>query len=476
MTHTKDLNLMRTFRTGAGGLLLTAATLLLAGCESGIADDLVKVNPRDEIAPGAVQTADGANALYSGAVGLFSVSFSGNNGGTEGFALMSGMATDEWMHSGTFSTRVTYDQRSDDANNGTIGGMLRNLHTARIQALRAQRALLATGSTVAGDARVTESLAMEGFAFLMAGEQFCAGMPFDGLDEGGNLVDGAPLTTAEMFTEAITRFDAAIAGAPGAGNVIRNFATVAKARAMMNLGKSQFNAAAALLANVPDNFQYLAFHSTNGNRNGIFVFNTQNERWSIAHNEGINGLPFRGAGNGTDPSQADPRVPWTRTGGGTDVGFDTSTPQYDLLKYLTFEDEVVVASGTEARLMEAEALLNAGDASGMLAKLNALRAGVTGLAPLTDPGSTTAREDLLFREKAFWLFGEGHRYGDLRRLVRQYSRSQSAVFPNGEFFKGGNYGTDVTFPINVVMEQNTLYKAAQDAGQINVRGCLSDAA
>jgi len=467
---------MRTFRTGSGGLLLTAATLLLAGCESGIADDLVNVNPRDEIAPGAVLTSAGAGALYTGAVDRFSIAFSGNNGGDEGFANMTGMATDEWMHSGTFGTRVTFDQRSDNADNGTIQNTLRRIHTARIQAIRAQNALLATGSTVAGDARVSEMLAMEGFTFVMAGEMFCAGMPFDPLDENGNLVDGNPLTTAEMFTEAITRLDAAIAGAPGAGNVIRNFATVAKARAMMNLGKSQFNAAAALLANVPDNFEYMAFHSTNGNRNGIFVFNTQNERWSIAHNEGINGLPFRGAGDGTDPSQADPRVPWTRTGGGTDVGFDTSTPQYDLLKYLTFEDDVVVASGTEARLMEAEALLNAGNASGMMDKLNALRAGVTGLAPLTDPGTPTAREDLLFREKAFWLFGEGHRYGDLRRLVRQYSRNQASVFPNGVFFKGGDYGTDVTFPIHVLMEQNKIYGELKANGTINIRGCLSDAA
>lgn len=467
---------MRTFRTGAGGLLLTAATLLLAGCESGIADDLVNVNPRDEINPGAILTADGATALYTGAIDRFSRAFSGNNGGTEGFTSMSGMAADEWMHSGTFGTRVSYDQRSDNADNGTIGNTLRVIHTARIQAIRATNALLATGSTLAGDARVAESLALEGFAILMAAEQFCAGMPFDPINENGDLVDGNPLTTAEAFNEAIARFDQAIGGAPGAGNIIRNFATVGKARAMMNLGKSQFGAAGALLASVPDDFQYMAFHSTQGNRNGIFVFNTQNERFSIAHNEGINGLPFRGAADGTDESLADPRVPWTRTGGGTDIGFDTSTPQYDLQKFLTFEDDVVVASGTEARLMEAEIALNAGDASGMLNKLNALRAGVSGLAPLTDPGTATAREDLVFREKAFWLFGEGHRYGDLRRLVRQYSRSQASVFPNGEFFKGGVYGTDVTFPIHILMEQNKIYGELKANGTINVRGCLSDAA
>ena len=36
---------------------------------------------------------------------------------------------------------------------------------------------------------------------------------------------------------------------------------------------------------------------------------------------------------------------------------------------------------------------------------------------------------------------------DLRRLIRQYGRTQDKVFPTGVYFKGGSYGTDVNFPI-----------------------------
>ena len=39
--------------------------------------------------------------------------------------------------------------------------------------------------------------------------------------------------------------------------------------------------------------------------------------------------------------------------------------------------------------------------------------------PTLDPGDAVGRENLLFRERAFWLFLTGHRMGDLRRLISQ---------------------------------------------------------
>ena len=110
--------------------------------------------------------------------------------------------------------------------------------------------------------------------------------------------------------------------------------------------------------------------------------------------------------------------------------------------------------GLLARLIEAEAQLKAGSAATALATLNTLRATKSGLAPLTDAGSDAARVDQLFRERGFWMFGRGHRMGDLRRLVRQYGRAQDAVFPTGVWHKGGNYGTDVTFPVPQAEENN----------------------
>ena len=56
--------------------------------------------------------------------------------------------------------------------------------------------------------------------------------------------------------------------------------------------------------------------------------------------------------------------------------------------------------------------------------------------------------DLLFRERAAWLFLTGPRQGDLRRLIRQYGRSAELLYPVGSYPGGvASYGGDVTAPI-----------------------------
>lgn len=111
-------------------------------------------------------------------------------------------------------------------------------------------------------------------------------------------------------------------------------------------------------------------------------------------------------------------------------------------------------------MIEAEAQLKAGQPAAAIATLNAARTTVTGLAPLTDPGTEAGRVDLLFRERAFWLFSTGHRTGDLRRLVRQYGRAANTVFPTGAWHKGGNYGVDVTVPVPQAEQNNPNLPAA----------------
>ena len=142
-----------------------------------------------------------------------------------------------------------------------------------------------------------------------------------------------------------------------------------------------------------------------------------------------------------------------------------------------------VVAGLDARLIEAEAALKAGDAAGMMSLLNGLRAApqqltapsptATGTHPgrttpvmpaLTDPGPADGRINLLFREKAFWQFGRGHRLGDLRRLIRDYGRAAdgSDTFPVGTHFKGGVYGKDVNLPVTT----------AEQVGNPKFTGCL----
>jgi hypothetical protein len=83
--------------------------------------------------------------------------------------------------------------------------------------------------------------------------------------------------------------------------------------------------------------------------------------------------------------------------------------------------------------------------------------------------------DVMFRERAFWLFGTGTRLGDLRRLMRQYGRDQTVVFPTGVYVNGNNqnlpqplptYGTDVSFTMPTT-------QAGQTTSNQSFKGCLS---
>ena len=65
-------------------------------------------------------------------------------------------------------------------------------------------------------------------------------------------------------------------------------------------------------------------------------------------------MPFRTA--------EDPRIPFEDT---EDVGLDGTTDQFNLLKYDQPSTNVPVADGIEARLIEAEAALQAQDLGGM---------------------------------------------------------------------------------------------------------------
>lgn len=425
----------------AGGL-----TLGVTGC-----DNLVDFTIRDNLPPEAIENAAGAQALYVGAIRGFAIAFAGDGGGTEGQVIVSGTMADEFQHSGTFNTRTDYDKRDAQLNNGTLAGVFRNLNTARTSAQRAVDAMLTTGAQTS-DPRLGDMYNRIGAVFLYGGTNYCNGVAFSSQTASGELIYGTQITNAQALDSAKAYF--ALAQAVGDPNNT-HLARLLTARAMMMEGTGAFAAAAALVANVPTTFRAINEHSVTANQNGIYVFNTQNERFSLAHLEGGNGLPFRGAGAGTDAALADPRIPWKRDGG--DLGFDNQTPQYDLLIYTGRESSSVWAKGEEARLIEAEALLQAGQTGDWLGKLNALRLGTPGLLPLTDPGTAAGRVDLMFQERAFWLFATATRLADMRRLIRQYGRGAESLFPSGVYPRpnvGGSYGSDVNFPIPDIENQN----------------------
>jgi starch-binding outer membrane protein, SusD/RagB family len=290
-------------------------------------------------------------------------------------------------------------------------------------------------------------LTLAGFTYVYFAEGFCSGVAYSER-VNGDPVFGNPETTTETLARAIARFDAALAS-PGAAPEEINAASVGKGRALLNDG--QYAAAAAAVQGVPDDFEYLLEHAPSPLRlrNSIYLL-TNGGQWSVANAEGGNGLAFL---------SGDPRVPFLDEQA---PGLDNSTPQFSLLKFPDVSASVPLASGIEARLIEAEAQFQAGDTATMLVTLNTLRASA-GLGNLTGPTTLSEARDMVFSERAFWLFSTGHRLGDMRRLTRStlYGLPITGVFPEGAYHKGGSYGTDVNLPLPLESRNNP-----------NSNGCL----
>ena len=424
-----------------------AATL--AGC------GLLDTNQPDIVEPGDVTTPAGAQSLRIGAISDFAMAHDGdgdlNEGITEGHVLLSGLMADEFVLSTTPPTEQEIDQRRIFDNNTSLYAYYHNLQRARAAAEAAATALREFGATPDEDPGIGEMLSLAAFSYVYLGEAFCSGVAFSSLD-GDEVVYGLPQTTAEIFQGAVTRFDAALAE-PGTsavdeeGNItedaleVFNLASLGKARALLNLDDPE--GAAAAVAEIPTDFQYVTEHADSPPRlqNAIFGYSV-GFLWSLSDEEGGNGLPFRTA--------EDERVPFQDE---ETEGLDGTTPQFTLLKYVDFSAPVIIADGMEARLIEAEAQLRASDFGGMTTTLNGLRA-LQGLDDLDQPSNADEATDLLFSERAFWLFSTGHRLGDMRRLIRQYGRDSEEVFPIGPYLKGGSYGPDVNLPLPQEVRNN----------------------
>ena len=418
-------------------VLAVGVIVAASACNFG---ELLDVDDPDVATPGSLTGEDALPVLLAGAFGDFQLAYSGDNAGvTEGMVNLGGLLADEFEIAESFPTRVPIDRRDIDNVNTTLNTAYSYVHRARAAAELSARRHQEFAPNSEGHAL---SLAIAAYSYILLGENFCSGVPVSTLTDAGGTEFGPPLSTEQLFTEAIERFDAAIAAATtaieedDADSTALYLATVGKARALLNLDRPADAAAVAAL--VPSGFVFEIEHSDNTARqeNGVFAYVNIQGRWSVADSEGGEGLPYRSAGDPRISFELDPD---------DGVGFDGVTPMFHQLKYPEREVDVVLASGTEARLIQAEAQLAAGNTTGWLNTLNALRTPAMGA--LTDPGTPAGRVDLMFRERAFWLWLTAHRLGDMRRLVRQYDRTASSVFPTGPYSQGGNYGDDVSLPI-----------------------------
>lgn len=323
-----------------------------------------------------------------------------------------------------------------------------------------------------------EMYSISGYAELLLAELYCSGVPLSTLDFQHDFTYKPGSTEDEVYQHAQTLFDSALAISSDSASIMA-LASVGKGRVLLDQGK--YAEAAQTVATVPTSFQYqVPMNWRTGTTTGsgyVFTFGGGFGGVTVPSREGGNGLPFSTA---NDPRVlvTPARVTITPPSDTNSFGVHLFTPNKYPEGSVT---PVVLASGIEARLIEAEAALQAGS-SEWLTILNTLRTtctdaatcptpapagtgGVAGLPPLEDPGSTSARVTLLFTERAYWFFLTAHRQGDLRRLVRKYNRDVETVYPSGVYFGGlGVYGSDVNFPIPFQERSNPLFHGCYDRG------------
>lgn len=422
---------------GARGLLLLLVGGSIAGC-----DGLLEVDDPLAVLDERTNSPVGAELLRRNAlVQLFST--------VDGAAWESGLLADEFWYQQQafwdnsvppFEGTQLLDMRASLQDQEGLGfGILTSYGSWQDVRTRgatvAMEKLLRYALPGAREAHVGEMLAVRAYATMRLAENHCPGFPLPEVRDF-NVILGPAVTTQQAFEYALARFDSALVWAADSARVL-NFARVGRARTLLQLGR--FAEAATTAAAVPTAYVYQAEYGDD-QENELRAAAPFGNLWgsqrgrSVADGEGGNGLDF--------VSAQDPRVPTALR----DTARDGVTPFYALDKYPSYTSPIPIATGLEARLIEAEAALAAGDAQ-WLTILNDLRAG-QGLAPLADPGTPATQLDLAFRERAFWLFATGTRLGDLRRLIRVYARSSESVFPTGSYWRGGTYGPATSLPLD----------------------------
>ena len=425
-----------------------AAVAAIGLCAAMLSACNLDVATPDVVPPSATEGVSALPTLLAGASGDFSVGYGGYDNGDNSDAIIqtSGLFTDEFIATDFFATHVTIDSRNAQPTNGIISNVLRNLQRSLVSANNTAARFAQFAPTDPGYAR---ALNFAGFDYVFIAENFCGAVPFSTINPDGTYNYGAPKSTTEMLNLAKAIFDSAMAVAQD--SLMMYTARVGEARALLDL--NQPAAAAALAAKVPTDFRFTTEHDAANDRtkNGEYQLMWIDTRLTTANAEGGNGVPFVSSG---DPRSAT-----------EDLGisaFDGATEIVAPVKYNSYSAPEVIADGVEARLIEAEAALAAGNyggSNGTLAILNNLRA-VAGLGSLAAATTTVDQQNQLFTERAYWLFGTAHRLGDLRRLVRQYGRDPESVFPTGNYFKGDKYGPDVNLPVPQEEENNPKFNRA----------------
>lgn len=350
------------------------------------------------------------------------------------------------------SLRVTVDTRHQQQSSGgiTLDGILFRAYDqtqlARVSAAQSRYLFRELADPSLAYA-ISASYAVEGYAILLMAENMCSGIPLSESPFEGKGTYSKALRTDEVFRIAVSKFDSAIQLNHDSVR-FHTLAKIGKGRALMGLGEYQRAAEAVKDVQPTEIFElrYSDVHTPSIPPPQASTAKPFDAFWTwvptsasianvtrsveVINNEGMNGMTWY-----SNASAVDPRLPVTTAVNSAGVRYFPAVVRQE--KFVKGGVRFKLAKWAEAKLIEAEYLLSTNDA-GWIDALNEARRSV-GLPDTTSPADMDDKVDLLFRERAFWFYGEGVRLADFRRLVRQYNRSPFMVYPIGGYTRHSGY-------------------------------------
>jgi len=365
-----------------------------------------------------------AQLLVNGAISDFECAYTR-------YVVGSGLLGDELAASISFINSYDYDRRTiptsagygtGDCTSQQIPGVYTTLSVARASADTILAKLEGwTDEEVANRTKlIGQSAAYAGYSLLLIGEGMCSAA----------INIGPELTPEQIFAEAKSRFDKAIAAATAAEDATTlHFAQLGRARAFLDLHDPA--SAATDAAEIPEGFMVAvnADAADVRRQNLVYIHTIQGGLSSIEptmRNVTWEGVP-------------DPRVAVTDLGL---LGSDGHTELWSADKYSTVTSPMPIAKWAEAQLILAEAAVAANQlptAEGIINVLHA-KAGIP-----TYDATGASKEDVLaqvIEERRREFFLEGHRFGDVRRYDLPLVPA-----PGSPYVNGGTYGDQRCFPL-----------------------------
>jgi hypothetical protein len=432
---------------------LAALALVLSSCSLDVFDPDV-VSPEDVSDPASLDVA------VTGVIGDLQFAL-------DDYVLFSGLFTDEFILAGTFPTRIEIDERRMLFSNATHNDDLyERLHVSRFSADNlAVSAQALVGNPDADEDLVRVAIAQGQFAGayvrMLFAEAYCQSI-FGGNNEEDPSFESSPVDPDARMQGAVSLFQSAQASATVAGlSDLAAAARVGEARAQMFLGN--YAAAAAAAASVDDGLEYESFYSSNdpSQYNEVYAFtyfDSEQLRWTV--------------GNGLLTTRWNEKFAffdeWVDIGLiAVDVdpvvfrAFDGSVTEHVSLQLIYpppgplgepqqppspagQSSPIFLATGYEARIMEAEAAYRAGDLAGAAALINSRI--TTGdnphgkvFAPVDFTGDFASDIVEIGRAYSAGMWLTGHRLGFMRRVLRN---------DGVDIYVTGKPGSDTAFPMS----------------------------